>query len=120
MKTYLKRDGATAVLRKAGVPKEAYDSYLIKVPGGFQVKTPAGEAAEAPKLGKEKKPAKFTKEIIKPKRMSISAVAREHIKAGKSNEEVFTILKKLFNLDDTKKHYPSWYRSQLKRAEKGA
>jgi hypothetical protein len=35
--------------------------------------------------------------------------------AGKTNEEVWNVIKAQFNLDDKKKGYPAWYRANLKR-----
>jgi hypothetical protein len=45
-------------------------------------------------------------------------VARDLILAGKTNEEVWVALKEQFKLSDDKRHYPTWYRCQLKRAGK--
>lgn len=52
---------------------------------------------------------------VKPKKMGISATARELILSGKTNQEVWEALKQQFNLDDSKKHYPTWYRCEMKR-----
>ena len=46
---------------------------------------------------------------------TVSSVARELIVSGKSNDEVWKALKNEFKLDDGKKHYPAWYRSEAKR-----
>lgn len=63
----------------------------------------------------KKKAAK--KEESKKPSVSCASTARELIKAGKSNEEVWEVIKEKFKLDDSKRHYPSWYRSEMKRKE---
>lgn len=51
----------------------------------------------------------------KVKRPTVAGVARELILAGLSNHEVFVKLQEQFGIGDEKKHYPSWYRCDLKR-----
>ena len=46
---------------------------------------------------------------------TVSSVARELIVAGKTNAEVWEVISKEFKLDDGKKGYPAWYRSEVKR-----
>lgn len=46
---------------------------------------------------------------------TITAVACQEIRLGKTNAEVWAILQEQFKLDDSKKHYPTWYRSYMKR-----
>jgi len=48
-------------------------------------------------------------------KLTVSSVARRLILEGLTNEQVWGQLKTGFKLDDSKKHYPSWYRAQLKR-----
>lgn len=55
---------------------------------------------------------------VKTKKVGISSVARQLILDGLDNKEVWDVLKKQFNLYDNKKHYPAWYRSELKRGGK--
>lgn len=59
------------------------------------------------------RPAKSQK--VTAQRITVSAVARELILAGKDNKEVWTALVEQFRLDETKKHYPAWYRAELRR-----
>lgn len=61
--------------------------------------------AEAPKTEKEA-------------RRTVSSAAREHILAGHDNKKVFELLQSEFKLDDDKKSYPGWYRSEMKRKVK--
>ncbi len=53
-------------------------------------------------------------ETKKP-RVTVASFMREQITAGYSNEEVFAAAKKMFDIGDDKKHYPSWYRCEMKR-----
>lgn len=46
---------------------------------------------------------------------TVSAVARGLIADGKSNDEVWKLIKAEFKLDDAKKGYPAWYRAEMKR-----
>jgi hypothetical protein len=46
---------------------------------------------------------------------TISTMARELILDGKTNQEVWEVLQAKFNLDDSKRHYPTWYRCEMKR-----
>lgn len=46
---------------------------------------------------------------------TISSVVTRLILAGKTNAEVWAVIKEQFKLDDSKKGYPSWYRNQLKK-----
>lgn len=54
---------------------------------------------------------------------TVAAFMRRLIGEGKSNEEVFTAAQKVYSIGEEKKHYPSWYRCEMKRkaaAEKPA
>ncbi len=136
-KVYLKRDGAAAALRKAGVPREDYDKFIVKVEGGFEVELPdlaiaptakdlvAGsktkDGGPAPKkITKPKgKPVKKAKaKSDKPARISIGSVVRDLVKAGKDNDAIWKAIKAQFKLDDTKKWYPAWYRADVARRKK--
>lgn len=46
---------------------------------------------------------------------SVSSRCQQLIKAGKTNDQVWAVVKKEFSLDDTKKSYPAWNRSKLRR-----
>ena len=46
---------------------------------------------------------------------TVASVARGMIIAGATDEAVFSVLVTQFQVGDEKKHYPSWYRSQLVR-----
>jgi hypothetical protein len=111
------RDSATTILRKLGVKSRDYNLFIEKMTdGGFAVQAaksrmhlkaltaPAPAAKPAAKRGGKNDPS------------SCSAVARTLIRKGKTNAEVWEVLKEQFGLDDKKRGYPSWYRFQLRRA----
>lgn len=117
-KTYASRDSATSALRKLGIQACDYDLFITKVDGKFECKLGAAaehlESLKNPKPA-ETKAAKATRPAAETKRTGISATARALILAGKTNQEVWAELKQQFNLDDSKKHYPTWYRCEMKR-----
>jgi hypothetical protein len=136
-KTYAARDSATSALRKIGLQARDYNLFITKVGDKFECKLGAAAAhldslknpkpvveakAEAkPVAAKEPKTTKAgrrdTDPVVeaKPKKMGISATARELILSGKTNQEVWEVLQQQFNLNDSKKHYPTWYRCEMKR-----
>lgn len=61
--------------------------------------------------------SKKTKKPTKA-RVTVASFMRDLISKGKTNEEVFAAAKRRFGIGDEKKHYPGWYRSQLKRAKR--
>ena len=132
-KTYAARDSATSALRKLGLQARDYNLFITKVGDKFECKLGAATAhleslknpkpveAAKPVTVKEPKVAKAGRRDtdpvveVKPKKLGISATARELILSGKTNQEVWEALKQQFNLDDSKKHYPTWYRCEMKR-----
>lgn len=135
MKTVTSRDSATSILRKLKVNPRDYNLFIkiAEVEGGkiFTIDDVAAERhvkkgiiviaeemrprvkKSAAKVAKEKKAAADKKAADKPD--SISSVARQLILDGKTNNEVWEQLQRQFNVDGTKKHYPAWYRSEMKR-----
>ncbi len=75
----------------------------------------AEKPAKAEKPVKAEKPTKTEKPPKAEKKVSVSQAMRDLIIAGKTNDEVWAKVKEQFNLDDSKKHYPAWYRSDLKK-----
>lgn len=120
VKFYTRRDSATTVLRKMGIHARDYNAFIeVMSDGQFACHIARAEmhleSLKNPKAA-EPKAAKVAKTTeTKPKRTGISATARELILAGKTNQEVWAELKAQFNLDDSKKHYPTWYRCEMKR-----
>src|SRR5574337_404406 len=115
------RDAATSILRKMGIAKSDYDLFITKrasenTPNSNYFAVDIHLAAEhlKPKTENPKKTSQNSTE----KRVSCASVAREMILSGKTNAEVWPVIKAQFNLDDSKKHYPAWYRCELRRAGK--
>lgn len=150
IKSYSRRDSATALLRKMGVEKVDYNkfiavvdivagSHVVGVEYHVDVTAAEGHVAQIkpdmldhgqdvqpePTVEPEAIPKspvaepKATKKVVEPTKtaeeMTVSDVARTMILAGKTNKEVWATIKAQFNLDDSKKSYPSWYRCELKR-----
>lgn len=130
-KTYTRRDSVTSILRKRGIPSDQYNDWIIKNDDGtFSIREQAESLTppwdEEPKTVETKTTAKDHKIPDAPKktkvqdepketRRTVSSAAREHILAGHDNKKVWELLKEEFDLGDSKKHYPSWYRSEMKR-----
>ena len=98
---------------------------LAATPAVGKVKKPAAKKAPAKKAPAKKAPAKkapakkkaAAKKAADPKkdRVSVSSTCREMILAGKTNEQIWKVIQKEFNLDDSKKYYPAWNRSDMKK-----
>lgn len=118
-KLYTTRDSATSALRKLGLKPRDYDLFITKVDGKFECRIGAAaahlEALLQPKPAAKAAVPAPVKTPKTPKRTGISQTARDLILAGKTNVEVWALLQAQFGLDDSKKHYPTWYRSELKR-----
>lgn len=136
IRVYARRDSATSVLRKIGIKARDYNIFIKEAGGEFHCDVeaaeqhlasldittmaevsnpPREESTEAEPVAKPKNGKAVMAEVQRPKQGSVSTVARDMIIAGHTNQEVWAKLKELFDLDDKKKSYPSWYRSELKR-----
>lgn len=126
VKFYARRDSATTVLRKMGIHARDYSFFIeVMTDGRFacqvakaemhleSLKKPKTIMAEAIKAGRRAADPVVQDKPAKAK--GVSAVARELILAGRTNQEVWAVIKEAFNLDDSKKHYPTWYRCEMKR-----
>ncbi len=136
------RDSAVRALRKMGVAPTAYGAHLEARDGGkfHLVNIPTGEkklslvpapeksdakdpevkaakkSGKAPKKVKEPKAAKVKKvKEPKVKKETVAGTVREMVEAGKTNPEIWEVIKAKFKLDDAKKYYPSWYRWNMTR-----
>lgn len=140
-KTFNTRDAATAFLRKQGIDKSLYNSFISNVRGQLTidllkldlhlnpkapaVKEPTRLKPETEKLAPkaEKSPRSLpptADPVAKPTRVKpvkgygsgLAAQIRELIcTTTMTNDEIFRHL----NLDADKKTYPGWYRGQLAR-----
>jgi hypothetical protein len=140
VKILARRDSATTILRKLGIQARDYDFFIEKMTDGrFACKVAMAELhLQSLKQPAAKAPAKkqnvvFTSgdkdtpkvdgrrfkvaepKTAAPKREGISATARALILDGKTNQEVWDVIKEKFNLDNSKRHYPTWYRCEMKR-----
>lgn len=57
----------------------------------------------------------MSKLTTKKVRATVAGTVRKMVLAGKSNKQIWSVLKLNYKLDDTKKHYPAWYRAQMRR-----
>lgn len=77
-------------------------------------------ATMAKQLNAQLKKAGAKKESAKELRVTVASFMRDLIKGGKSNEEVFAAAQKKFGIGEEKKHYPSWYRCEMRRSANAA
>lgn len=114
------RDSATSILRKLGVKPRDYNFFISKRDNGqLEVAVEAAQAhlqalllpsTPAPKVEPKAVPADKGE-----KKVSCSAVARDLILAGKTNDEVWVVIAEQFKLDQKKRGYPAWYRFLLRK-----
>ena len=118
-KTYTARDSATSALRKLGLQARDYNLFITKVGDKFECKLGAAaahlESLKQPKTKPVKQAIEKPVKTTAPKREGISATARAMILDGKTNQEVWEALQAKFDLDHSKRHYPTWYRCEMKR-----
>lgn len=121
MKHYKRRDSATSVLRKLGIKPRDYDLFIKPVEDGVEFDDELAKShAEQLKVQTGEVEPKKVKPKAQPKTkaptgQTCCSVAYELIKQGKTNQEVWEVIQPMFNLDDKKRHYPSWYRCHLRR-----
>lgn len=120
IRTYSTRDSATSALRKLGIQARYYNNFITKCGNKFECDLGAASAYLESKTkdrsivgSKSRRAAKLA---APAKRESISATARALILDGKTNQEVWEVLSGRFRLDDSKRHYPTWYRCEMKRS----
>lgn len=125
VKIFKTRDSATTLLRKLGINARDYSFFIEKMTDGrFACKVAMAEmyleSLKNPKPKVEAPPVKAGRRaadpvVKQPKAEGISATARAMILDGKTNQEVWEALQAKFSLDQTKRHYPTWYRCEMKR-----
>lgn len=106
------RDRATAILRKAGVDRSQYDTYIDPLPGHrFNVKVSLvyAQRTDPPTVKPTVKPT------AKP---SIASICLAVFKRHGSNVDAWAAVKVAIEIDDSKKWYAGWYRSYFKRLGK--
>lgn len=128
VKFFKTRDSATSLLRKIGIQARDYNFFIEKMTDGRfacqvakaemhleSLKNPKPVEEPKAKVAKAGRRAAGPVGEAKVKKVGVSSVARDLILAGKTNQEVWEVLKEQFNLDDSKRHYPTWYRCEMKR-----
>lgn len=75
----------------------------------------AKQLASAPKKGAKKAVAAKKASKASEPRVTVASFIRALIIEGKENTDIFEAAVKRFGIGEDKKHYPSWYRSELKR-----
>lgn len=126
IKTYARRDGATAALKKLGIKPSDYNMFIFQTTDGRTAATldKAQEYLQAQlrKVANEEVPQKQLKGRTKKeadtnqiKRPSVAGVIRKLILDGLDNKAIHEVMKRDFGHDEDKAHYPAWYRSQMRR-----
>lgn len=122
VKIYTRRDSATSVLRKMGINSRDYDLFIEKMEDGrLACKVVMAEMhLENLKVQTKPKTAKKIKVAKKPKekRITISSLCRDMILDGATNDQIFTALQEKYGEErfgPDKRHYPAWYRCELRR-----
>jgi hypothetical protein len=122
---YAARDSATSALRKIGVTKSDYDDFIVRRDGTFYcdiegakkfVAKNGAPAAAAP-AATETKAAKPAAVKVEKKQTGTSAIIRAKILAGMTNQQIWDEMSSGKNpvLGANQKHYPAWYRCELRR-----
>lgn len=125
VKVLKRRDSATSVLRKMGINSRDYDLFIEKMEDGRLACKVAMAEMHLENLKKQvkSKTTKKPKAAKKPKekRITISSLCRDMILDGATNDEIFATLQEKYGEErfgPDKRHYPVWYRCELRR--KGA
>lgn len=126
VKTFARRDGATAALKKLGIKVADYNMFISQTTDGRTAvsldKAQEYLQAQLRKVANEEVPQKQLKgrtkkeaETNQIKRPSVAAVIRKLILDGEDNKAIHEVMKRDFGHDEDKAHYPAWYRSQMRR-----
>lgn len=118
MKMFTKRDSATAFLRKHGITKTDYALFIGKASDGKVGVRIDGDSNPIHFVVADKPKANGAAKPDQERQPTVASVCRELLLAGKTNAEVWAVVQPQFSLDDAKKTYPSWYRSELRRQGK--
>lgn len=102
----LRKPAAVAAEKPAKAPKAKAEAI------------PAEKPAKVAKAAKAEKPAKETKRKladtpVSDRSQSAAEQIRTWIRDGLSNEAIFEKCREVLGFDETKKHYPQYYRRQL-------
>lgn len=113
-----RKQGRTKVLARVeareakGEPPPVHDA----APPAAQEPKAAAPTPEKPKRSRRTSPGE-----PKARKPSVSSTVKELCEAGKSNEQIWPVIKERFSLPDEHKWYVAWYRRHHQRkAEKAA
>lgn len=135
IKFYTRRDSATSALRKLGVDKSKYNSYIETKEDGVYVdlesaandmdedvvvKKPRARSAAASKPAASVKKTASTKtgrtnKVDPDKKESMTKFCQRMILDGKTDAEIYEMMIPIYNCDESKKGYPSWNRGFMRR-----
>ena len=122
-KLYTRRDSATKVLKSIGITPDQYNSFIEEKKDGFIChldRAREHQAFHQPQPAKEKPKTKaVSKSGVKKSKsgqsndqtQSISASIKALILNGHSNSQI----REALDLPPERSHYPSWYRSKMRR-----
>lgn len=116
-KLYTRRDSATKVLKSIGITPDQYNSFIEETKDGFichldrarehQAFHQPQPVKEKPKPGAKKSKSGQTNDQTQ----SISGSIKALILNGYSNSQI----REALDLPPERSHYPSWYRSKMRR-----
>lgn len=126
VKTFARRDSATAALKKVGIKASDYNMFISQTIDGRTAvaldKAAEYLQAQLRKVATEEVPQKKLKgrtqkeaDTNQIKRPTVAGVIRKLILDGLDNKAVHEVMKRDFGHDEDKAHYPAWYRSQMRR-----
>lgn len=126
VKTFARRDSATAALKKLGIVASDYNLFISQTTDGRVAvaldKAQEYLAAKLRKVANEEVPQKQLKgrtakeaATNQIKRPSVAATIRKLVLDGLDNKAIHEILVRDFAHTEDKAHYPAWYRSQMRR-----
>lgn len=125
VKTLARRDSCTALLKKLGIAPSEYNQFIwATTDGRYAVSLEKAQAyldsklvkvAKAVVQGRNKGSTPKAAESNQIKKPTVAATIRRMILDGKENADIFVVLQRDFGFDEEKKHYPAWYRSQMRR-----
>lgn len=110
----------TTAVKKAPVKKVVAAKTPTKkaVATKAPTKKPATKPKKVPTVVRyeEVKPPKAPQKQRAPStKVTVASEIRRMVKLDKSNGEIWAVIQPQFDLPDSKKWYPSWYRSEMKR-----
>lgn len=117
MKFYKRRDSATSFMRKLGIKPRDYDLFITKTEDGVEFNVELAKQ-HATKLKAQATPKRRPKAKTAESDKTCCAVACDLVIQGYSNQAIWEVIQPMFNLDDKKRHYPSWYRCYMRRIGK--